>query len=97
MLYLKDSGLGSLGITIRQTDGNTADIITNGLHYELGNLSVSRLARLAKAVSAGMHDRILEKQIGTWLQEAASAGHLDKTRIKSKKMQNALQWYTYTV
>ena len=93
----EDSGLGSLGITIRQTDGNTADIITNGLHYELGNLSVSRLARLAKAVSAGMHDRILEKQIGTWLQEAASAGHLDKTRIKSKKIQNALQWYTYTV
>ena len=89
----EDSELGSLGITISQTDGNTADMTTNGLHYELGNLSARRLARLAEVVSAGNHDRVPEKLIRAWLQDAASTGHLDRTKIKSEKMQNALQWY----
>ena len=54
----EDSELGSLGITISNGGYNN-----QWAHYELGNLSARRLARLAEVVSAGNHDRVSEKLI----------------------------------
>ena len=87
----EDSALDSLGITVQQTEGSTPDAVANELHYELGNLTVRRLAQLAKIVSAGQHKRISRKRIKLWLQGAANTGHLDRSRITSKKILEVLQ------
>ena len=91
-ILFDDYELSSFGITVIQSDGNTASTVANELHYELGNLSASRLVRLAQVVSVGRQGRIPEQQIRVRLQKAADDGHLDKTRIKFKKMRDALQW-----
>ena len=80
-VLFEGDNLDSFGIRINSTNGTTADDTTNELHYELENLSVERLVRLVKVIADGKHDRILKKQIKDWLQEAASSGHLDKTKL----------------
>ena len=74
----KDVSLVSLGITARQTEGDTPNHTVNRMHYELENLTVVRLAQLAETISTVDHKRIQKKQIETLLQRAASNGHLDK-------------------
>lgn len=85
-----DSGLDELGITVQQTEGETPDETVNGLHYELGNLTVERLALLAKIVSAGAHRRIQKRQIKKLLSDAAKYRRLDKKMVKSEKIRNNL-------
>ena len=87
----EDSGLKSLGITIRQTKGDTPDMDVNELHYDLGNLTVKRLAQLTEIVSAGEHKRIPRQDIKTSLYEAARDGRLNIERIKSSKIRESLQ------
>ena len=84
------SGLKSLGITVRQTKGDTPDMGVNGLHYDLGNLTVKRLAQLTEIVSTGEHERILRQDIKTSLHEAARDGRLNMAWIKSPKMRERL-------
>ena len=79
----EDSCLGSLGITVDRSDGHTPDEAVNGLHYNLGNLTVERLAALAEIIAAGEHKRIYGKTIIKWLNDAASAGNLDVEKVKS--------------
>ena len=87
-----DSSLESLGITIRLIEGDTPDSMVNELHYELGNLTVKRLAQLAEIVSAGEHKRIWQREIKTMLHDAASTGRLDRARVKHPKMHDRLPW-----
>lgn len=87
-----DSSLRALGITVQHTEGDTPDESVNELHYELGNLTVERLALLTEIVSAGEHKRILQKQIKELLSEAAQCRQLDEKRIKYEKMRNRLPW-----
>ena len=87
-----DSDLDALGITVQPTEGDTPDEAVNELHYELGNLTVKRLALLAKIVSVGEHRRIRQKQIKVLLQEAARSGRLDMARVKFQKMRESLPW-----
>lgn len=87
-----DSSLDSLGITVQATEGDTPDKTVNRMHYELGNLTVKRLAWLAEIVSAGKHERIWQRQVKALLQEAAGAGRLDKTKVRYQKMRESLPW-----
>lgn len=86
------ANLDSLGITVRPTEGKTPDGAINRLHCELGNLTAKRLVQLAGVVSAETHKRIQKRQIKERLQEAASAGHLDKARVASQKVRDGLLW-----
>ena len=54
------------------------DACVNGLHYDLENLSVKRLAQLTEIVSTGEHERLLQQNVKTLLHEAASAGQLNR-------------------
>ena len=84
------SGLKSLGITVRQTDGDTPDMDVNKLHYDLGDLTVKRLAHLTDIVSTGEHERIQRRDIKTSLCKAARDGRLNMSRIKFSKMRESL-------
>ena len=84
------SSLESLGITIRQTKGDTPDIDVNELHYNLGNLTVKRLAQLTEIVSAVDPVRIPRGDIKTLLCEAARDGRLNMAWIKFPKMRESL-------
>ena len=84
------SSLKSLGITIRQTKGDTPDRDVNELHYDLGNLTVKRLAQLTEIVSTGEHRRISRQDVKAALYEAARDGQLNMAWIKSPKMREDL-------
>lgn len=89
-----ESCLHSLGITMQQTKGKTPDEYVNKLHYELGYLTVERLALLTKIVYTGKHERIYRKQLKELLSEAARSRQLDEKRIKHEKMRKFLPWGT---
>ena len=89
-----DSCLRDLGITVQQTRGDTPDETVNELHYELGNLTVDRLALLTRIVYAGEHKRIHRRQINELLSEAARSRRLDEKKIKHEKMRQRLPWGT---
>ena len=86
----EDSDLHSLGITVDLSYGETPDDVVNKMHYELGHLTVRRMAKLAKIIYAGKHKRIPEWQIKKWLVVAARAGHIDREKVVSEKIQKSL-------
>ena len=73
-------------IRLQQTPGRTPDSEVNNLHYELGKLTVDRLARLATIISAGMPKRMPEKRIKALLHEAVSTGQLNKADAMPPEM-----------
>lgn len=77
-----DSNLKSLGITVKQTEGETPDDEVNMVHYELGDLTVKRLAKLAEIISAGRHCRIQRKKISELLHESIRIGRINSTQLK---------------
>ncbi|MXX21344.1 MAG: hypothetical protein F4W68_03665 [Cenarchaeum sp. SB0661_bin_35] len=87
-----ESCLRPLGITVQQTKGETPDEYANKLHYELGDLTVERLALLTKIAYTGKHERIRQKHIKELLSEAARSRQLDENRIKHEKMWKCLPW-----
>ena len=78
------SSLESLGITIRQSKGDTPDQDVNELHYDLESLTVKRLAQLTEIVSTGEHERIPRQDIKASLHEAVRVGRLSMARIRPK-------------
>ena len=84
----EDSNLASQGIVPDIQEGETPDKEANQLHYELRNMTVTRLAQLAEVVAAGEHKRILKKQIKSWLQKAVTTGDLNKTKMKRGLLQS---------
>ena len=84
------SDIHSLGITVDMSDGETPDEVVNRMHYELGHLTVRRLAKLAEIIYAGKHKRIQPWQIKKWLEEAVRAGYIDKEKVRSEKIQKSL-------
>lgn len=69
--------LESIGIAIRQTKGDTPDGDVSKLHYDLGNLTVKRLARLTEIISTGEHKRIPKQAIKASLHKAVRDGRLN--------------------
>lgn len=84
------SSLESLGVTIQQTKGDTPDSGVNELHYDLGNLTLKRLAQLTEIVSAGEHERIRRSDVKELLCAAARSGQLNVASIKFPKMRKNL-------
>ena len=78
----EDTMLNSIDITFAPQIGQTPDDEVNKLHYNLTNLTVERLAKLAAVVAAGQHTRIPRKEIGSRLHQAIRAGTLDGNRLK---------------
>ena len=82
-----DATLKSIGVNVAQRSGETPDREVNKLHYNLTNLTVTRLARLAAVVAAGQHERTPRKMIKGRLQRAVNKGSLDRHRLKSQLLQ----------
>ena len=78
----EDSALNLLGITVEKTYGHTPDVVANELHYQLGELTATRLAQLAEIIYAGKHDYKPKKQIKFGLEEAVRSNQLDTTKCK---------------
>ena len=89
-ITFEGSGLTSLGITVNQTEGKTPDNGVNNLHYDLGNLTVKRLAQLTEIVSEREPIRIPEPCIRTLLRTAISDELLDRTKVKLSGIQGLL-------
>jgi hypothetical protein len=77
-----DSEFPSIGITLGKQDGATPDMAVNQLHYELDNLTVSKIAQLAQVLSRVKPVRIPRKQVIFRLKEAVSTGTLNKETVK---------------
>lgn len=77
----EDTILIPLDIALVQQAGQTPDDGVNELHYNLTNLTVDRLAKLAVLVSAGQHTRVPRKNIRTRLHQAIRAGTLDRDKL----------------
>ena len=77
-----EASLVTANISIVKQAGETPNDEVNRLHYNLSDLTVRRLAKLAEVVSAGEHTRILRKEIRTKLFRALDAGVLDRGKLK---------------
>ena len=75
------SQLTETQFAICQEDGETPDLRVNKWHYDIRNLTVSKLVELASVVSSGCHVRVSKKEIEKLLRLAIRAGNLDKSRV----------------
>lgn len=79
-----DALLTTLNIKIEKTDGNTPDHEANTRwHRDLVELSDSTLITLIRTIAEkGETVRIPEKEMARLIQEAVTAGRLDRTKIR---------------
>ena len=78
----EEVSLITANISIVKQAGETPDDEVNTLHYNLSDLTVHRLAKLAEVVSAGQHTRIPRKEMRTKLCRALDAGVLNRGKVK---------------
>lgn len=88
-LTFDDAIVTDLGLTIRKTDGDTPDSVANrSWHRDLTELSGRRVLNLATAIfHKSILERVPEKKIREWLNEAMANGNLDSElspKLKSK-------------
>lgn len=84
---LFDAGaVAALGITIQKTDGETPDAEVNTWHYELRELTFSRLAEIARIVKQGRVEDIPLPAFKTQLQTGIAAGQLDGKQIHRRNL-----------
>ena len=67
---------------ICQEDGETPDLRVNKWHYDIRDLTVSKLVELARVVSSGCHVRVPKKVVEKHLRTAILTGKLDTSRVK---------------
>ena len=79
-----DSDFASLGIIAEPYEGNTPDAAVNRLHYHLRNLTLGRLAGLAKVVSEVDHTRIARNVVKARISEAIAGGILPAEKLQSE-------------
>ena len=79
--------LASTGIAMCQQEGCTPDTKVNRQHYDLSNLTVSKLAQLADIVASGEHVRKPMKEIGNRVGQGIRTGTLDKNKIESQLLE----------
>ena len=80
-----DISLMSSGIAFIQTDGETPDKEVNDVHYDVVNLTVSKLVQVAQIVSKCKRQRITKREMKSKLQLA-----LDDQRLDSNKVNDSL-------
>ena len=76
----------ALGITPDKTDGETPDAEVNTWHYELRQLTFSRLAEIAKIVKRGQVEDIPLPIFKARLQTAIAARQLDEKQVHRKNL-----------
>lgn len=81
----------SLGIDIEESEGNTPDMCSNKWHRNLIELSVSKIAELAKVMYRHAKiDRVKESRVRNLIKRAlGTKGRIDSERL-SKYMKNSL-------
>lgn len=73
----------TLGITLEETEANTADKTVNSAHRHLVISGKDQLEQLAQAlVSKGENDVILEKEIIQLICQGIKSGEIDRNEIK---------------
>ena len=85
-----DANMLALGIKAEYEEGTTPDQSANKLHWELRNLTANHLSGLATILAAGEHERVQEKDIKAWLQDALRSSDLQRSAMKPKLL-NALE------
>ena len=76
-----DAPLASSSIDVVQTSGETPDQLVNHVHYDLSNLTVRKLVRLAQMVSGSKRERITKAQMRGKLEDALKNQWLDSDRL----------------
>lgn len=76
-----DAPLASSSIDVVQTSGDTPDSVVNLVHYDLKNLTVGKVVRLARIVSGNDRKRITKAQMKGKLKKALDNQWLDSSMI----------------
>ncbi|MDE2836438.1 MAG: hypothetical protein OXL97_02870 [Chloroflexota bacterium] len=85
-----DSNFPTIGLVVKQQEGETPDTFVDGLHYDLVNLTVGKLAELAQTISTGYMHRILKKDVRRRIQEGLATGKLNRSKLTTGLL-NALE------
>lgn len=81
---LEEAAVQELNILIETPPGDTPDEAVNrAWHRDLSQLTVDQLVELAKAIVAGVRDRVPQKRIMELLQRSLRDGLLDRGRVKA--------------
>lgn len=81
-VILNEAEIRSAGIIPVRTDGETPCNEANILHYNLQELTVEKVAKLAQFISVKHLDRIPRKTIESKVRNAMALGLLDSSKIK---------------
>lgn len=78
--------LSTLGIETEYSEGDTADIIVNGWHCDLVELSSTKIMGLATIIrDAAEKETLTRKQVLRLVAQGMMAQQLDRSRIKLKE------------
>jgi hypothetical protein len=85
-VILDEDSIRGLGITIKKTDGDSADPAANAnWHRDLVELTWDKLIALIRMIqSEGEFCRVLERRVGELVGEGVRSGVLDRSRVNEK-------------
>jgi hypothetical protein len=78
--------IAALGITPQKTEGETPDAEVNTWHYELRELTFSRLSEIAKIVKQGLVEDIPLPAFKARVQAEVAGGHLDEKQVNRRNL-----------
>ena len=81
-----DDELLEQGVAVTQLQGETPDDTANMLHHDVGELTVEKLALLARVVGSGEHRRVHRRDMQQKLNQALWSGHLVPERVRPSLM-----------
>ena len=85
--WFDGSDFASSGITVMQQMGETPDTSVNLWHFDVVDLTATRVAHLADIVSTGVIDRVQKPCVKNLINKGLSSGYLDRGRMKQKLLQ----------
>lgn len=86
-----DAALASYGVHTVQIDGKTPDSEVNQIHYDVINLTVLKLVRVAQTVSWFKRERVPRIEVKAKLREALENQWLDSERVDSRLLDQLRQ------
>lgn len=87
---LDESTIHSATIKLVQTNGNTPCNKANMLHYDLQELTVDKVVKLAQSISAVTPKRMPKKVIESKVRKAMGSGLLDTARLRDSLYQKLM-------
>ena len=71
-----------------KSPGATSDDDVNDVHYDIEYLTVEHLVELVPVIAAAEKSRLYKIDVRSLLSAGIEAGHVDKSRIKAKIIDN---------